>query len=259
MKKLLIIITILCIPFMAMAQDEEVVEETKQEPIKWCPKTLITDNDKCMTCHVMSNGQFQLKETKKDAHLNYPHAGMRIINFGTENEKGYFCIEGINSVSAEAILDILDYFRSHNIDHVVFEVYSPGGGVFAGWRIKALLDEWKAEGKIVETRVRSAAFSGGFVIAVAGSKGYRCASPTSEYMWHEIQSVEGGWLKIESTSQKEQEAKIFRHLQDNINSWLATRGKLTKEEIDAKVRYEEFWFTGKQAFEMGFVDKLIGQ
>jgi ATP-dependent protease ClpP protease subunit len=255
MKKIALVLAfLLVLPVVAIAQDYYDPEKiTVEKP--FCPTSLISDNDKCMNCHVLSGGKFTVKESRLDAHLDYPVGGMKILNFGTDLEKGFYVIENIIPDSIE---EILDYFQWHGIEHVIFEIYSPGGGVFASWRIKALFDEWIANGGIIETRVRAAAFSGGFMLAAAGSKGYRFANATAEFMWHEIQAVEGGWLRVETTSQKEHEAKVFRHLQDTINAWLATRGKLSKKELDSKVKYEEFWFTGKEAFELGFVDKLMG-
>ena len=47
------------------------------------------------------------------------------------------------------------------------------------------------------------------------------------------------------------------HLQDIRNDYLATRGKLTKQEIDAKIARKEFWMSGKEAVEFGFADEFI--
>ena len=50
---------------------------------------------------------------------------------------------------------------------------------------------------------------------------------------------------------------MLRHLQDIRNDYLATRGKLTKQEIDAKIARKEFWMSGKEAVEFGFADEFI--
>ena len=42
-----------------------------------------------------------------------------------------------------------------------------------------------------------------------------------------------------------------------LNDYLATRGKLTKQEIDAKIARKEFWMSGKEAVELGFADEFI--
>ena len=42
-----------------------------------------------------------------------------------------------------------------------------------------------------------------------------------------------------------------------LNDYLATRGKLTKQEIDAKIARKEFWMSGKEAVEFGFADEFI--
>jgi len=46
-------------------------------------------------------------------------------------------------------------------------------------------------------------------------------------------------------------------LQDVRNTYLATRGKLSKAEIDARVAKKEWWMSGKEAVELGFADGFI--
>ena len=61
---------------------------------------------------------------------------------------------------------------------------------------------------------------------------------------------------IDTPSKKEDEAKVFRHLQDTIHNWLVTRStnELTKDEIDAWVRHKDYWMNGKDVIELGFAD-----
>jgi len=226
-------------------------EKKKEEPIKWCPTTLISDNDKCMTCHVVSGGKFVLKATRPDAHLDYP-TDAKILNYGTDNEIGYYLMD---SIIPSAIQTIFWFFEQYGINHVIIEIYSYGGGLFGAWRTKGLFDEWKAKGGILETRIYGGAMSAGFMLFCAGTKGYRFVQPQAELMWHELQA--GQWPEVTSPSKEEHKAEIYRHLQDTANEWLATRGKMTKEELDEKVAWKEFWFTGKEAVELGFADGFI--
>jgi len=251
-KRLLPILLILVISLIWITLGYCEEEEKKKEPIKWCPKTLISDNDKCMNCHVMSGGKFRLKETKPDAHIDYP-TNAKILNYGTNNEIGYFLMEAI---SPDLVQEMFWFFEQRGINHVIVEVYSYGGGLFNAWRIKGLFDQWKRERRIVETRVYGGAMSAGFLLFCAGTKGYRFVQSQAELMWHEAQV--GQWPEVTSPSKEEHKAEIYRHLQDTANKWLATRGNLTKAELDEKVAFKEYWFTGVEAVKMGFADKLIG-
>ena len=118
-----------------------------------------------------------------------------------------------------------------------------------------MMVEFIADGGIVETRLRGFAASAGALIFLAGKRGYRIGNAQSEMMFHELWSFK--FLAIESPSDKEDESKIYRHIQDTLSGWVATRGKLSKEELDAKIRKKEFWINGREAHELGFIDKLI--
>jgi ATP-dependent protease ClpP protease subunit len=225
--------------------------EKKEEPVKWCPTTLISNNDMCMTCHVISGGKFVLKDTKPDAHVDYP-AGAKILNYGTNKEAGYYLLD---IIYANSVQKMFWFFAERGITHVVVEIYSYGGGLFDAWRIKGLFDEWKEGGGTIETRVYGGALSAGFMIFAAGSKGHRFVTSTAEFMWHEAQI--GQWFEVTSASKEEEKARVLRHLEDNTNAWLATRGKLSKKEIDEKIAFKEFWFTGIEAVKMGFADGFI--
>lgn len=232
-------------------------EKSKEEkPEVWCPATRFTDNDKCMKCHVMSGKKFVVKETKPDSHLDYPFPayGMKILDYGKPTQRGYFCID---TIAPQPVQGALEWFDRHGIKHIVFEVYSYGGGVFDAWKIKGLFDDWKTRGMILETRLYGGAMSAGFLLFCAGTKGHRYAQPNAEIMWHEVQA--GQWPEVTSPSKEEHKAEIYRHLQDNAHEWLATRGNMTKEELDNKVKFKEFWFNGREAHRLGFVDHLIGE
>ena len=233
-----------------MAESQEVKDKAPQT-VYPCPETLITDNDKCMRCHTVPS--FKLKEIFADDYLEYP-SGVKILNFGTEDAVGYYVL---STISTNEITEYLRYLEKHNVTHAVVEIYSPGGSLLAAWKIKGLFDEWMAKGNILETKVLGFAASAGAILFCAGSDGHRIANAQAEFMFHELWTFK--MFDFSSPSDKEDEARILRHLQDTINSWLATKCDLTKEELDAKMRKKEYWLNGAEAFEVGFVDKLIGQ
>ena len=98
------------------------------------------------------------------------------------------------------------------------------------------------------------AASAGFLVFQAGSERYVFAR--SEGMWHEVRSVV---MKEVTPSNSEHEAAIFRHFQDNANSYIASRSKVSKAKLDAKIKFREWWMTGTEMVEFGFADGLLGQ
>jgi len=222
--------------------------EEKKKIEAQCPKTLLIEN--CLNCHVVSDGKFVLRETAPDAHLTYPVSYMKILD-----GVGYYRLTAIDSDYVKSLFDYLDL---HGIKKAEIEVHSPGGPLFEGQRIVGLIRGWQAKGGTVKTILHAKAFSGGFFVFVAGSP--RLVDEHAELMWHEIQSYEGFGFKVSTPSDKEDDARIFRHLQDVLHEYLATRCKLTKQEIDAKVnKRQEWWMSGKQAVEFGLADGFIGK
>ena len=219
-----------------------------------CPKTMRMD---CRTCHIGPDNR--LKETTPDAHLRYPN-GVKILNFGTNKQIGYYQLKAIEGKVIDEVRDYFEYLKKHKVDHAIIDIHSPGGLFFDTWRIKALMDEWKADGKIVETQVRGIAASGAFIVFCAGSNGYRKMSSTSELMMHEVRTWAGGFFFVEekTPTSLEEQARTFRHLQDTVNIWLATRGNIPKEKLDLLVAAKEFWLRGPDAKEAGYADVVIG-
>jgi len=249
MKRLLFLLMVsLVLPCLAFAEDK-----TKPPIIKGkCPETqVVGEVDDCLKCHI--TGSFKIKEIAPDAHLSYPVYGMEILNEGTD-KIGYFKVEGIES---EPIREMFAYFDRHKIKHVILEISSPGGSLFEAWRIIGLMNTWKQRGMLIETRCQNFAASAGFMVFVNGTLGHRGINPHAELMWHELMSF--SVLKISTPTSSEDEAKLLRHLQDSGNRYLATRGNLTKEELDKRIKSKELWMHGSQALKDGFADKVLGE
>ena len=245
MKKLIIILMFIATPLMVGAEYEAAPkkEEEKKPVVQQCPKTKMTES--CLGCHVIPS--FKLKESPPDAIFEYPNPDTKIMG-GT----GYFFLDDIDD---NEVIAFFDYISWHpNIKHIVFEVQSPGGSMFRAWRIVGLMDLYKARGYTIETRVHGFAASAGFMIFANGTKGYRFATPTAELMWHELISFT--MFDISGPSDKEDQAKVLRHLQDTANNWLVQRSKLTKVDIDEKIRKKELWMNGQQAVEYGIADGM---
>jgi|GEM_PF-1841131 len=213
-----------------------------------CPKTKM--QRECLTCHVA--GDFRVRETRADAHRNYPNDAMSVLD-ESDGPRGYFLLNGID---AKAAAEFFGYLRANKVTKAIIEIHSPGGSLFNAQRIISMIQRWQSEGNSLETRVDGYAASAGFLVFVAGDIGRRFVGPQADLMWHELMSFK--MIDISTPSDKEEESRILRHLQNVRNDWLATRGKLTKAEIDDLIRKREFWMSGAQAVGFGFADGFIG-
>lgn len=238
---IILVFGLILFSFLVFAQGKT---EEERSPKAQCPVTKMTTS--CLECHV--KGNFRVRETPHDAHLVYPNTSTRVL----PNNVGSFVLKGMDS---DAIKDAFEYFYLRNIRYVIVEIHSPGGSLFGAQRIISIIQEYQSKGVLVETRVYGFAASAGFLVFVAGDIGRRFVSPQADLMWHELLSLK--LFDISTPADKEDEAKILRHLQDIRNNWLASRSKLSKEQIDEKIRKKEFWMSGRQAVEFGFADGFI--
>jgi len=216
-----------------VSADEDGCKKDEKMKVQECPKTKM--QEKCLFCHIIPS--FELKEKAPDATFDYPNRSIKIIG-----KVGYYYL---TDISSGEVRDFFDYISWHDINHVIIEIQSPGGSLFEAWRIVGIMDYWKAKGYTVETRVHGYAASAGFLIFANGSKGYRFASETCELMWHELSTFK--FFDVAGPADKEDEAKVLRHLQTTANTWLAARSKLTADDWDKRIRKKEFWCNGKQA------------
>jgi ATP-dependent protease ClpP protease subunit len=223
------------------------IEKDKKEVEAFCPKTRISDNKLCFSCHVAPD--FGLREAKPHRDKDMPW-DTKIID-----GKPYYIVD---TVADDNVQDFFNYVYWHpEYRHVVIEVHSPGGGLLDAWKIVGLMDEAKSRGITVETRCYGLAASAGFLIFVNGTMGSRFVNKTAELMHHELWSFR--FFDFASPSKKEDEAEVFRHLQDTIHNWLVTRSTktITKEELDEWVRHKDYWMNGAEAIELGFADGAI--
>ena len=224
-------------------------DETKavENPKTWCPRTLISDNNRCMDCHVIPD--FKLKEAKPGRGLTLP--------FHTKLVDGKlrFYLEDIISNNVQDFFDYLSWHPEYK--EVIIEINSPGGSLWHAWKIVSLIQQAQRRGIQVTTICHGMAASAGFIVFAAGDIGHRFVGPLTETLHHELWTVT--WLKVETPSSKEEEAKTLRHFQDSIHNWLVTRctKKITKEELDDMVRHKDYWMNGQDCIDAGFADGYI--
>jgi ATP-dependent protease ClpP protease subunit len=251
-KIAILLIPLLISPSLIFAQwgATKVTQEHNYPPqYNPCP-TGIIDNNKCLGCHAVREGRFIVKETKSDEGVYYPNVKTRI-----RHDKGYY-LE--TAVDADSFVDALHYYEQKGITHVVLEMFSPGGSVMEAHRIVGYIEEWKAKGNILETRIYGFAASAAFYILCSGSEGYRYASPTSEGMWHQA------WIlrtfQIVTANSADIQSDMMTHIQNTVNQYIADHTGMTKEEIDSSVDGEKMlWLNGVQMKEKKVVDHLIGK
>ena len=259
MKRIIMGVSILfLLSSPVLAEDDQIADNIKayvKEAIKEsdskCPKTTITGQDQCLKCHVV--GSFAVKELNLKDLYAYPNSLTKIIH--TEKERiGYFFLSEIDS---QPIQEFFDYMTKQDINHVIIDIHSPGGSLFCGIRTVGIMSSWEArkDGRIVETRCSGFAASAGFLVFIGGTKGYRMASSHAEFMNHQLLSF--SMLKISTPASSEEETRVLKHLQNNIDTYVASRGHMTKEEIDDRIKNKEHWMTGEEALKFGFVDKLL--
>lgn len=197
------------------------------------PRIAATSVD-CFKCHI--EGDFRLKETASDAHRVYPVGLMKVIG-----DTGHLIISKINS---EQMRGFLGYLDSHGIKKAVIELYSPGGNAVETIRIVSLIRSWQNGGGKVETRLYGAAVSGGFMVFISGD--VRLVDRYAHLMWH---AAQGG-----------SDEDMLKHIQDVANRYIASRGKITKHQIDKKIKDgKEWWMSGADAVEYGFADGFLGE
>jgi len=234
----------------ARAGDEKEVAPKAFE----CPKTHISDQDKCFSCYVPPS--FELKEINIHALYDYP-VNTTIYTDKTGQRYGYYTLNGeINHGYTGFQLDtFFNYIDRHGITKAIIDIQSFGGSVFEGWHCKSVIEDFQARGIDVTTKVHSVAASAATMIFLAADK--RVISPTAELMFHELWTFD--FLKISSPADKEDEARVLRHIQDGITNFVASRSSLSKKDIDEKIRKKEFWVNGIEAVEYGFATKIIGK
>lgn len=256
MKKFIVFIAIAMFLTGYMIDDVCRAEDKKEATYKpfECPRTHMSDQDKCFSCHVPPS--FELKEI--DVHALYDYPTNTKIYTDREGQKyGVYSLNGeiSHGYTGFQLGVFFNYIERHGINKAIIDIQSFGGSVFEGWRCKSVIEDFQARGMDITTKVHAVAASAATMIFLAADK--RVISPTAELMFHELWTFE--FLKISSPADKEDEARVLRHIQDGITNFVASRSSLSKDEIDMKIRKKEFWVNGNEALEYGFATRIIGK
>lgn len=253
MKKFIILFSVLVLSVGFAYADPQGMDEEDTGPKPMCPETLMQgDVNDCMRCHVMTQNGFALQEFEPYAEMEeaIPVKTTIIMRDGEPIVRYY-----LTTISDWDVCKVFDWLAWHpQFKHLMLEIQSPGGSLFASQRIVGMMDAAKARGVTVETRCYGFAASAGFYILVNGSPGYRYAAPEAQLMWHELKTFK--MWDVSSPADKEDEAEILRHLQETVNNRIASVSNVDVDELNKMVRKKELWVNGSQSLEKGFIDHL---
>lgn len=177
-----------------------------------------------------------------------------VYKFWEKDGVGYFILSGAIYSEFDNLLNAIAFFDSRDVKKIVIFLNSPGGSVFDGLAFAQLLLEQQRKGKIVETRCYGLAASAATFVLASGTIGYRYIAKHSFVMIHELMVVK--FFETQNVSQVEKEAEAMRKIQDATIRLLASRTKLSVEELRKRCK-EETWITAEDAIALGFADHLI--
>ena len=168
--------------------------------------------------------------------------------------RGLFLNTEIDMCSVE---DVVKHILRYNIDDrdvpveerhpIVLYVSSNGGDIYSGFE---LIDTIICSKTPVYTINLGYQYSMGFLIGLAGHKRY--AAKNAKFLMHD-----GSNFVYNSGAKAQDQMRFNSRVEERIKEYILSRGNLTSEEYDAKLRVEWYMFAD-EAKERGFVDYIIG-
>ena len=252
-------IFILAIPVYALdaeGYDTVTLSKSKEIPTPFCPATKMSDNSKCMDCHVLVNkdgkATFSLKEIPIDAGYTLP-LSVSIVNIEDGKKALYF---ENNGTGAYKIREISEYMYNHpEFTRFIMEMHSGGGSVMDAWRCAGIIEEMRGRGIEIETRTYGMAASAGTILLVSGDIGRRFVNPYAEIMLHKLWTFK--MFAIDDPDTSEDQADLMKHFQGNINNYILSRTNLEREVLEKNMFKKDWWVTGKECVELGIADGFI--
>jgi ATP-dependent protease ClpP protease subunit len=233
MKKFLLIVSFLVLLVGLASPPTGLCAEASptDKPICKSPYRFSSD---CTACHVPPTGAVMTKDV------------------AIAKDTIYLSIRGIEfNELRNTFLALKDY----QYNKIIIDLLSFGGSVFDALGMVALIEEQQKAGKVVEIRARGIVASAGLIVMVSGTPGHRLIGKHSLVMFHEMWSFK--FMAVETPADKEEEAKIFRMIQDKINNYIASKSRIPEADLCGLIKKKEFWVDAKGAIGYGFADKLI--
>ncbi len=167
-------------------------------------------------------------------------------------DSAFLYVEGIDF---QRLRDRFLALRKRAVKTIIIDLYSHGGSLFDALAMVALIGEEQKSGKIVEIRARGLVASAGLIVMISGTEGHRFIDRHSLVMFHELSSFK--LFAVETPSDKEEEAKIFRMIQNKVNSYIESRSKMSQADLCERIKKKEFWMDAETSVKYGFADEII--
>lgn len=131
---------------------------------------------------------------------------------------------------------------------ILLYINSNGGEVDAGF---ALIDAIQNSKTPIYTINLGFQYSMGFLIGIAGHK--RFATKNAKFLMHD-----GSNFIYNSGAKAQDQMEFNKKVEDRVKRYILSRGSLSEEEYDSKLRVEWYMFAD-EAKEKGFVDLIVGE
>lgn len=126
-------------------------------------------------------------------------------------------------------------------------INSPGGDVFAGSQLYAMLKEYNGK---VTVKIDALAASAASVVAMAGDEVYM--TPTALMMIHDPSTIAMG-----NESDMKEAIKVLKEVKESIiNAYEAKTGR-SRDELAKLMQDDGTWMNAKKAVELGFADGVL--
>ena len=156
------------------------------------------------------------------------------------------CAETVATYQAELI-----YLASQITDkrNQAIKIYinSPGGSIYSLLGLYDVMQQLIEKGFIIQTKAMGLAASAASVILMAGSKGYRSASPHSRVMIHQPSSITYGKI-TDMKIDLEENLRIKKEL-------IELYRKHTGYDLEEMMERDK-WLTAEEAKELGLIDEI---
>lgn len=159
----------------------------------------------------------------------------------------YFDWNSLSYQTESLVSQVMDQLNAYKPKKILLKVDSWGGDADAG---KGVYNVVKAYPAKVETNIINKAASAATVISCAGTK--ITIPKTGMYVIHQVSNIAEGTSKV--LREAADVADLYTDSYCEIYAKNNRKGK-TADEIKALIADGDYWMTGTQACEMGFVDE----
>lgn len=181
------------------------------------------------------------------AELERGHAEARAA---AKHARVYFFSRSVSKKSVTETIETLGLWSRRDPEaEIRLVINTQGGDVVHGLALYDFLGELKALGHRLTTVAIGQAASFGSVLLQAGDR--RLIGRNASVLLHEISSYASGKLTT-----MEDEIEFTRSLERRLLAILASRSKLSVEEIAARWSRKDWWLTAEEVVALGLADAI---